>query len=330
MTSITISYPSPEEEERNRRFQVHKNYLGAINLYLAEEHGWDDGDRPSSLLESQQVLKGYQKIRRRSTDRPQDVRRFLMLSWVSEAQLRVHDSAEGTILPYANAWAPIHSYYAVYMASVALLAAQGHEEASNHRAFLSATSQLISQRKLLPLPWSVSAAGCPDIGETEWSGLPVDADPTASVELLSNPISETFWPRFCKMLETTRKRRLRDRYRAWCKQNNRKITRKPEKRRIAANLPPTTLFDFFWRLRVRSNYQDVDTFLMSSVGEAWHRDFYESISAVTEATCLLFESLVIRCIGPEIYERAIEDFRSNGGPLAEEIVGRRARLLLRS
>ena len=46
--------------------------------------------------------------------------------------------------------------------------------------------------------------------------------------------------------------------------------------------PPTTLFDFFWRLRVRSNYQDVDTFLMSSVGEAWHRDFYESLSAVTE------------------------------------------------
>ena len=38
-----------------------------------------------------------------------------------------YNSAEGTILPYANAWAPIHSYYAVYMASVALLAAQGHE-----------------------------------------------------------------------------------------------------------------------------------------------------------------------------------------------------------
>ena len=71
----------------------------------------------------------------------------------------------------------------------------------------------------------------------------MDADPTASVELLSNPISETFWPRFCKMLETTRRRRLRDQYRAWCKQNNRKITRAPEKRRIAATFPPTTLFD---------------------------------------------------------------------------------------
>ena len=58
----------------------------AINLYLAEEHGWDDGDRLSFLLESQQVLRGYRKIQRRLTDRPQDVRWFLMLSWASEAR----------------------------------------------------------------------------------------------------------------------------------------------------------------------------------------------------------------------------------------------------
>ena len=226
MTSITISFPSPGGGGAEPALP------GAQELPRGDQSVFGGGTwvgrRRSAVLPSRESA-GTQGLSKDPTPVDRSAPGCPAVSDVvlaSEAQLRVHDSAEGTILPYANAWAPIHSYYAVYMASVALLAAQGHEEASNHRAFLSATSQLISQRKLLPLPWSVSAAGCPDIGEMEWSGLPVDADPTASVELLSNPISETFWPRFCKMLETTRKRRLGDRYQAWCKQNDRTITRK--------------------------------------------------------------------------------------------------------
>lgn len=111
---------------------------------------------------------------------------------------------------------------------------------------------------------------------------------------------------------------------------SRRITRSAEKRNIASNLPKTTLFDFFWRLRVRSNYQDVELFLMSSVGDVWHRDFYESLSAVTESTCMLFESLIIQRVGPQPYGRAIEVFRAGGGPLAEAVVGRRASLLIGS
>lgn len=170
MSIVTVRFPSPEEEERNRRFQVHKNYLGAIDLYFAEEHGWDATDRLRALLQRQRALRGFRRIQRSRPADPGQLTRFLMLSWASEAQLRVHRGAEGAILPYANPWAPVHSYYAVYMACVAWLSAQGHPHATNHRAVLTSISQQVSERKLLPLPWSIYASGCPDTGETEWLG----------------------------------------------------------------------------------------------------------------------------------------------------------------
>jgi hypothetical protein len=130
------------------------------------------------------------------------------------------------------------------------------------------------------------------------------------------------------MLETTRNKKLDGRYREWCRRNHRERTRAHEKRDIAGRLHATTIFDFFWRLRLRSNYQDVELFLMTNAGTTWQRQFYEAICPVTEATCLLLENLIIRRSGPAIYEEAIKDFRKGGGQLAEAVIGRRARDLL--
>jgi hypothetical protein len=77
-----------------------------------------------------------------------------MLSWASEAQLRVHQGGERTILPYANAWAPVHCYYAVYMSCVAWLSASGHTDANNHTGVLAAISSQIRDRLLFPPPWN--------------------------------------------------------------------------------------------------------------------------------------------------------------------------------
>ncbi len=328
MPIVKFSFPTEEEQERTRRFQVHKNYLGGVQQWVNETYDVGDPRDFQKLIDAQSQLKGFNKIQKATPASRKDLRKYLMMSWASEAQLRVHEGAEATILPYANAWAPVHSYYAVYMGTAAWLSAQGHGDVSDHATVLAAISNQVSQRKLFPPPWSANVGGCPELDEADWEGLVDGADPTEHIEVLENPSMETFWPRYAKMLETTRSRKLKSRYADWCKQNDRKNTKKAEKRAIAANLTPTTLFDFFWRLRVRSNYQDVEVFLMSSADAGWQRQFHDATCFVTEATSLLLENLIIRRSGLGVYEKALDDFNKGGGSVAQAVVEPRQKLFL--
>jgi hypothetical protein len=128
------------------------------------------------------------------------------------------------------------------------------------------------------------------------------------VELLSNPTPDTFWPRYCKMLETTRSRRLEQRFDKWKRENNRKAIRAAEKRNIAARLWDTTIFDFLFRLRVRSNYREVETFLLGAIGESWQDEYLRSLIRVASLTTLLLESLVIQQTGRDLYQATLDDF----------------------
>ena len=71
---------------------------------------------------------------------------------------------------------------------------------------------------------------------------------------------------------------------------------------------PTTVFDFFWRLRVRSNYRDVRTFLMAGVTDDWQEEFYNALLCVTESSLALLENLVVAYSGPDVYRSTSGDF----------------------
>ena len=142
--------------------------------------------------------------------------------------------------------------------------------------------------------------------------LPNGAISSGAVQLLAMPALEAFWPRYSKMLETTRRRVLDHRCREWKKHQKKQRIPGKQKRAMEATLTPTTVFDFLWRLRVRSNYQDVETILMSKVSHDWHISFYSSLRSIVDSTCLLFESLVVRKNGPSGYEAAVNDFIGDG------------------
>jgi hypothetical protein len=56
---IAIRFPSPEEEERARRFQVHKQYLGALRDFLHDEYNTPGQIAPIGVLETQRDLRGF-------------------------------------------------------------------------------------------------------------------------------------------------------------------------------------------------------------------------------------------------------------------------------
>ena len=303
--SIVLHFPTAEEEERIKRFQVHRNYLLNIAMFLNDRH--PEGVGPGVLAE-QRALPGFRRIQRRKVTAEADIRRFLNIAWASELQLRLPELGERGFLRYSNAWTPVHAYYAVYMSMQAWFASMGLKLVNDHTSTLRTIANHV-QRGVFPVPWTVTADGCPQLHECGFAGLPDGIDATAHVELLENPYLETFWPRLCKMLETTRKIRLERNLTEWKAQNNRKAMRKDEKRRIASRLLPTTIFDFFWR--------DVETILLSPVSDEWQSDFWQSLTTVTDATCLLLQSLLVQQLGRKPFAATADEFlRRDAGAMA--------------
>lgn len=268
------------------------------------------------LFEAQTDLSSFRRIQRRSVE-PTEIARFLHLAWASETQFRLSHLADSSLLQYSNAWAPVHAYYAVYMSLQAWLACMGEDQVDSHTAALNVVANFVARRSLFPRPWSVTCTGCPHLKENEFHGLPGGVQIDPNVELLANPTLDTFWSRYAKLLEKTRERRLERNLDEWKRRNRRKNTRADEKRQVAAALLPTTIFDFFWRLRVRSNYRDVRSFLTTAVDGWWQEEFRDSLEILMEGTMLLLESLVVAYAGPAVIRDTAEAFSRSVRDLPE-------------
>jgi len=307
--------PTKADLDRQNSFQVLKNYVCASIDCISDVHGSLD---PASLLEAQRNMPAYARIRRREIPDDAALRQALVLSWASRLQLGLAELADqDAVIAYANAWAPVHAYYSVYGAVRAWSAAQG-QPLNDHASALRTISQAASERRTLPAPWCIGCVGSPHVDRpARFVGLPPRAVFDNGVQLLGNANPDLAWPRFLKLLETTRKNALAARYGKWCAQNGRKKTYAREKSTIAARVVATTIFDVFWRLRVRANYRDAESFIMVMGVPAWHREFHEALVTLTDLTALLVENLVVQQVGFQLYQRISEDFQRchvPGGP----------------
>ena len=300
---------SPDEVDRTRRFQVHHFYVVGIAEYLSVTYGQSVDETIAGLLKAQKFLPAFGKIQTRRDIDEHRLSQFLTLAWGSELQLRLSGLQDSSVLRYSNAWAPVHAYYAVFMSAQAWFAAMNFVEmVDNHTGSLNLLSNQVTQRAIFPSPWNVTCAGCPDLHTTAFSGHPDGSRIAEKVEPLSRPTFDAFWPRFGMLLHTTRDRRLKRNFGEWKRQRNRKRLHRCDKERIAQKLPATTLFDFFWRLRVRANYRDVRAFLMSSVEDSWHDEFYQCVLLTTECTCTLLQCLIASYVGKTEMDRLMREF----------------------
>lgn len=324
-----IRFPTKEEEEAANRFVVHRNYVVGLADFILSRYGdaYLDG-----LLTTQKSLVGYARIQGGAQISEAAVQRFLPISWSSELQLELGANGSANTLRYTNAWAPVHAYYAAYMSMQAWFAANGMGQlVDDHTSSLRAIAGHVHDRKLFPPPFGASCTGCPELKETRFFGFPADFDPVERVEVLSRPTVDTFWPRYATALSTTRKNRLERNQDEWKHQRGRKRMSSEDKRAVAANLSPTTFFDYLWRLRVRSNYRDVTSILTWNVDDVSHQAFAAALRTATSAACLLLESLFVRKGGKKHYEALSGAFLAEHsgilGPQLEFLTKRRELLL---
>lgn len=315
---ITLRLPSDVEEDLHRRFTVNRHYLQALRQFLETTYG-KGPHLHTTLRASVESRKSWQGIQGKADADVENVRRFLMLGWTSEAQLQMPSTlGDGAPIGHFNAWAPVQAYYATYGIMQAWFAANGISGLTDdHTAALKTISAMIRDRKPFPEPWNLLAVGCPMREERLYVNEPPGFDCAASIELLTVPTPldspAEFWPRFGTWLRATRRARLLRREEDWKKKNGKERVSPRARTMFAKSLAPTSFFDCLWRMRVRANYGSADQFISSYIPETEHHLFHWSLRETVDATAGVLELYVARKVGRKAFASIAGEFIRNDG-----------------
>lgn len=304
----------PAHIEAERTFTTYSNYLLHISNSIKGIYGMDD-DLHFGLVQAMRAHQPVRKVQRRSLSTADESRvtQALRLSWATESQLRLRGQHDPELLPDLLHGAASEAYYAVYHSARAFFIAGGFSVQSNHASVLNQLSTVVAQRKLLLPPWSVYVAGGPTKNHFQTSGLPVCIPKPSYVSNLARVAPDAVWDSLAKGLRTTRERQLKERRDDWCVKAKRKRLPAEQAKRIAESTPPTTLFNFLWRLRKRSDYRDVDIFLdgISSPNQALN--YHSSMEGLVAGTLTVLNTLTVAYAGAAIYEQIISPFLRRKG-----------------
>lgn len=291
------------DPEAEKAFVTYKNYLAHMKGHLDGTYGVGDSLH-DGVVDDVLGQKGIGRIhRRKATKAERDaIASSLRISWIKELQLDLPSAVDPSILPELVQDSPHLAYYAVYHAAWGLFAASRQSMvAKNHAAALGCLGDMVAKRSIVPALWSVICTGGPTRREMVVDHLPPGAPTLAAVSSLSAPGPSTVWDSLALALRTTRTRQIDNRKDQWRRANKKKRVPAAEAKKLASTLGPTTLFDFLWRLRTRSDYQDADAFLsgISHGGEA--AEFHEAIATLVAATLAVIETLTVVYVGPDLY-----------------------------
>jgi len=238
------------------------------------------------------------------------VRLLLRNAWCSEIQLHLPVN-DCDLIPYANHWAPVQLYYSVYLAIRAYQLASGLTVSPDHTTTLRTLSDNISSRPdLFPHPWRVLCSGNPETSTLSFMNLP-EGITVSPISPLKSVTEENIWDSYGLFLKTTRKKQLKRLYSLWKDNQRPKKSKKINpvaKAEIIENLAPTSCFDGLFRLRLRSNYADAESFLLSIENVSESIRFNQALRSITWHTLMTLELLIARSVGKQLFSKWVNEF----------------------
>lgn len=291
------------DSEAERSFETYRNYLLHLEIWLIDTFGARD-IRDASLVAAVRGAPGFHRIQRRQLDAAQraNLQRSLEICWVEELQLIQPESVPDEVIAAVIHGSAHAAYYAVLHAALAYFAASGQAPRPTHAAALTTLSDLVTTRRLLPMPWACHCDGGPKRVEMRWNGDPMRSAPAGfNLRVASRSQCEHS---LCLALATTRDHQINERKEDWRRTNKRSRVPAAAVAKIAQGTGSTTIFDLLWRLRTRSDYRDAGIFL-TGVTEPWEaRAYHRAMCSVACGTIALLEALTLAYGGREVYEAA--------------------------
>lgn len=292
----------PARSEAALALRTYFNYAKAYAILLPDT---------KALSLAQLVLPGFGRLKLRPG---LDVAGPLMRGCLTLKTMRALPvDSHPELAASANFWLPVQAYYAVHGYGLATLAAIGCPPPGDHRRFrASAAASLV--RGLFPDPLRSACLG--PVHETGKGTLEHCASLTVAEAADTNNLitaSKTSAPRLvAKALHTTRRRHLeellakkRDAKKPGKNRTRSNLT-STERAAVSSGLHPTTVIDFLYRFRARSNYDDPEMFVYGYDDLAVAVDHYKSLLQLTEGVCFCLGEIVRVALGNADYKKLVE------------------------
>jgi hypothetical protein len=206
------------------------------------------------------------------------------------------------LITFANHWAVVQAYYAVFEGFNALLQIGHANPPRTHTTLLRwAANQVGTSSSPFVAPWTWRVAG--PAGSYTYDGFPAGFVPNTSASAIASVDSTSAPHILAKALKTTRDRKIKERKLDWLKGkttkagSKRKILTKAELLRHSAAMEPTTLFDLLYRLRIRSNYDEADAFLSGALSSWDAEAFHDALCDIVAGTLLTIEIYLAHRVG---------------------------------
>jgi len=332
----TPSAAERREQAESGAFQTHAAYVRAFALLA----GFRDGESNSAgLSRSLRLIRASPSLEVRpvGTVSQEDVWPILASAWGTELLLalnRVYAKDE-ELIRVSNNWCVVQLYYVIYHGTQALTVARGRERPTTHlttqRIFMD---NWVTKPLYIP-PWTYG------YGPRGFRNVP-EGRPIRDVHPWIDCNPDSCWDIAGKALRTTRldaleelfaKKRLdkqRARRRAWREeeqariQRGRKPRREPtyplpilsgdEKDEGERSLRDFTTMDYFYRLRIKANYQDGSMFIDGPRDDASSRLLRANLIRLAACSLLLNELHIMAALGKERMVHLVDRWLNSAHP----------------
>jgi len=297
-----------------RAFTTYMGYWEAIAGVIEDRYG----------IEYHQPLVNDLRARRpvkKLTGQPfkgsaQALSELLLGAWTQELGLYAVDDDDPRLM-LQNLWNNVYAYFATSRAAAGFLLVRNSTVPTNHRKTLKALAASVGGSAIFPQPWSLA---CTRHMALTFKGFDQAPQEVSNLAARPNP-----YDLIAKCLKTTRGKRLEE-----LKKEKRQILGKSqlpkgEGARIDNHCELTTVFDFLWRSRTRSNYGDPSMFYVGTLDHARSQRYIQSVRLVTGATMLLFEVLVAQRAPDVVAEAGVHFMSRDRSPISGGVLGERLR-----
>jgi hypothetical protein len=253
---------------------------------------------------------------------------ILRNGWATEVLLNAPRTlGGGALVSFANLWAPVQAYYAVFNSFTAMAHVLSAAPPTTHVKVLNWAAAAAGQASMpFVSPWTARVGGAPGA----WTHHDFGPAPlNLGISNLVTARAGTAPSLLALGLRTTRADQIEEKRQGWIAAQP--PTRRGTRRRnldhqvLIANanaMRPTTLFDLLWRLRVRSNYREGDDFLTGAMSEADAAAFHGALCDIVAATLLTVEIYLAHVVGVATLETCARRVPIPATLEADSVLGR--------
>jgi hypothetical protein len=256
----------------------------------------------------------YNRLETRNADfEIEKCKKFLWNSWSTEFSCGLAQMVDNTdYYKYSLHWNFPQAYYSVYLNMTAFHETQGLSSDA-HETSIKTFGNSVKDNHY-PQCVSFHAKGMHK--DFTYHNLnKFDGFPDGFSSLSNNRTEKEIQTQIATFLKTTREKTAKDKREKLRPSDKRFHTaqgaftqqfREKHWNILYGTIPVTSVLNILYRLRIKANYHDVQTFIDAEIN---FKSFQESLLKIVNCLNFIHEAYIAKCIGMEAYENIIDEFK---------------------